>query len=97
MSIFSQILSRGQLIKYHRFVDHNHYELAHNVQITKEMLPSFRIIAYYHTSSNEVVSDSLWLDVEDTCMGKVRDDEEIDKQKMVTQNDNVISMCRIIC
>ena len=42
------------------------------VPITKEMLPSFRILAYYHTNGNEVVSDSVWVDVKDTCMGTVR-------------------------
>lgn len=35
------------------------------------MVPSFRIIAYYHTNDNEVVSDSVWVDVRDTCMGTV--------------------------
>lgn len=40
--------------------------------ITKEMLPSFRIIAYYHTNENELVSDSVWVDVKDSCMGTVR-------------------------
>lgn len=42
------------------------------VSITKEMLPSFRIVAYYHTNANEVVSDSVWVDVKDSCMGSVR-------------------------
>ena len=42
------------------------------VPITKEMLPSFRIVAYYHTDDNEVVSDSVWVDVKDSCMGSVR-------------------------
>ncbi|XP_037546421.1 complement C3-like [Nematolebias whitei] len=65
------ILSRGQLIKYYRYKNNNQNQFALMVQITKEMLPSFRIIAYYHTSSNEVVADSLWVDVEDTCMGKL--------------------------
>lgn len=36
------------------------------------MVPSFRIIAYYHTNDNEMVSDSVWVDVRDTCMGTVR-------------------------
>ena len=35
------------------------------------MLPSFRIIAY-HRDRVEVVSDSVWVDVIDTCMGSVR-------------------------
>lgn len=46
--------------------------ISHMVTINKEMLPSFRIIAYYHPSDNEVVSDSVWVDVEDSCMGSVR-------------------------
>lgn len=41
------------------------------VPIAKEMLPSFRIVAYYHTNDNEVVSDSVWVDVKDSCMGPV--------------------------
>ena len=39
--------------------------------VTKNMLPSFRIIAYYHTNDNEVVSDSVWVDAKDSCMGSV--------------------------
>lgn len=42
------------------------------VPITKDMVPSFRIVAYYHTNDNEMVSDSVWVDVKDTCMGSVR-------------------------
>lgn len=42
------------------------------VPVTKNMMPSFRLIAYYHPSHNEVVSDSVWVDVEDSCMGSVR-------------------------
>lgn len=44
------------------------------VPITMEMLPSFRIIAYYHANANDVVSDSVWVDVKDSCMGSVRHD-----------------------
>lgn len=46
--------------------------ISHTVTIKKEMLPSFRIIAYYHPDDEEVVSDSVWVDVEDSCMGTVR-------------------------
>lgn len=41
------------------------------IPITKEMLPSFRLVAYYHTNDNQVVSDSIWVDVKDSCMGTV--------------------------
>lgn len=46
--------------------------ISQMVTIVKEMLPSFRIVAYYHTNDNEVVSDSVWVDVKDSCMGSVR-------------------------
>ncbi|KAK5619617.1 hypothetical protein CRENBAI_011179, partial [Crenichthys baileyi] len=65
------ILSRGQLVKHFREKNNNLNQMSVIVQITKEMLPSFRIVAYYHTSSNELVSDSVWVDVADTCMGKL--------------------------
>ncbi|KAM3926794.1 venom factor-like [Leptodactylus fuscus] len=36
--------------------------------ITQDLLPSFRIVAYY-TLEYEMVSDSMWVDVVDDCMG----------------------------
>ncbi|XP_053187520.1 complement C3-like isoform X2 [Scomber japonicus] len=66
------ILSRGQLVKHGRFKTERQVLIALIVPITKYMLPSFRIIAYYHTNDNEVVSDSVWVDVKDTCMGSLK-------------------------
>lgn len=42
------------------------------VPVTTNMMPSFRLIAYYHPSDKEVVSDSVWVDVQDSCIGSVR-------------------------
>ncbi|XP_043970376.1 complement C3-like isoform X2 [Gambusia affinis] len=67
------ILSRGQLLQHFREKNINQNQISVTVGVTKEMLPSFRIVAYYHTSSNELVSDSVWVDVTDTCMGKIWD------------------------
>uniref|UniRef100_A0A8C4HNP2 Complement C3 n=1 Tax=Dicentrarchus labrax TaxID=13489 RepID=A0A8C4HNP2_DICLA len=64
------ILSRGQLVSYGRYKTEQLISMM--VPITKEMLPSFRILAYYHTNDNEVVSDSVWVDVEDSCMGSLK-------------------------
>ncbi|XP_038569943.1 complement C3-like isoform X1 [Micropterus salmoides] len=64
------ILSRGQLVKYGRYQTRALTSMT--VIITKDMLPSFRIVAYYFTKDNEVVSDSLWVDVKDTCMGSLK-------------------------
>ncbi|CAL8330687.1 unnamed protein product [Lota lota] len=64
------IQSRGQLVKYGRFRTEL-TSIAMTLPIIKEMLPSFRIIAYHHDRT-EVVSDSIWVDVIDTCMGSLK-------------------------
>ncbi|XP_045902911.1 complement C3-like [Micropterus dolomieu] len=66
------ILSRGQLVKSGRYRTRGQVLISLIVPISKEMLPSFRIIAYYHTNDNEVVSDSVWVDVKDSCMGSLK-------------------------
>ncbi|XP_023276371.1 complement C3-like [Seriola lalandi dorsalis] len=66
------IMSRGQLVKYERYRTKSEVVISKIVHITKDMLPSFRIIVYYHTNDNELVSDSVWVDVEDSCMGSLK-------------------------
>ncbi|KAK5620862.1 hypothetical protein CRENBAI_017565 [Crenichthys baileyi] len=65
------ILSRGQLLNSQRYKTRGQALISLILPITKEMLPSFRIIAYYHPTDNEVVSDSVWVDVKDSCMGSL--------------------------
>uniref|UniRef100_A0A3P8SVT4 Complement component c3a, duplicate 5 n=1 Tax=Amphiprion percula TaxID=161767 RepID=A0A3P8SVT4_AMPPE len=66
------ILSRGRLVKAERYRTRGQALISLILPITKEMLPSFRIVAYYHPSDNEVVSDSVWVDVKDSCMGSLK-------------------------
>lgn len=66
------VLSRGQLVIHKRYRSRGQVLISQNIPITKEMLPSFRIIAYFHPNDNEVVSDSVWVDVKDTCMGSLK-------------------------
>ncbi|XP_027529518.1 venom factor-like isoform X2 [Neopelma chrysocephalum] len=40
-----------------------------SLPVTPELIPSFRIVAYYHVLPGEIVADSVWVDVQDTCMG----------------------------
>uniref|UniRef100_A0A3B3I5E3 Anaphylatoxin-like domain-containing protein n=1 Tax=Oryzias latipes TaxID=8090 RepID=A0A3B3I5E3_ORYLA len=63
------ITSRGQLVKFGRYKTIGQVLISLIVPVTKEMLPSFRIVAFYHPSHNEVVSDSVWVDVKESCMG----------------------------
>ncbi|XP_040271047.1 venom factor-like [Bufo bufo] len=39
-----------------------------SLPIKEEFIPSFRLVAYYIVG-NEIVSDSIWVDVTDSCMG----------------------------
>ncbi|KAA0721775.1 Complement C3 [Triplophysa tibetana] len=63
------IISKGQIIKVDRFKRRGQSLVTLSLPVTKDMVPSFRFVAYYHVGSDEVVSDSVWVDVKDTCMG----------------------------
>ncbi|XP_053713324.1 complement C3-like isoform X2 [Synchiropus splendidus] len=65
------LMSKGQLV---RFIRKKKQGIMRNliIPITKELVPSFRIIAYYHAAENELVSDSVWVDVHDTCTGTLK-------------------------
>nr|XP_055060091.1 complement C3-like [Misgurnus anguillicaudatus] len=65
------ILSKGQIVKAGRFKRRGQSLVTLYLLVTKDMVPSFRFVAYYHVGSNEVVSDSVWVDVKNTCMGKL--------------------------
>uniref|UniRef100_A0A8C8GKI5 Anaphylatoxin-like domain-containing protein n=1 Tax=Oncorhynchus tshawytscha TaxID=74940 RepID=A0A8C8GKI5_ONCTS len=67
------ILSKGQLINSQK-IEWNKGQglMSLPLVVNKDMIPSFRVVAYYHVGHNEVVSDSVWIDVKDTCMGLVR-------------------------
>ncbi|XP_016110818.1 complement C3-like isoform X2 [Sinocyclocheilus grahami] len=73
------ILSKGQIVKADRFKRRGESLVILPVTVTKDMVPSFRFVAYYHVGSSEVVSDSVWVDVKDTCMGTLQIDV---KEKM---------------
>uniref|UniRef100_A0A3P9A5N0 Anaphylatoxin-like domain-containing protein n=1 Tax=Esox lucius TaxID=8010 RepID=A0A3P9A5N0_ESOLU len=67
------ILSKGQIIHFKKLEwKKGQGLLAVDMDVTKNMVPSIRVVAYYHVGTEEVVSDSVWVDVLDTCMGKVR-------------------------
>ncbi|RVE75819.1 hypothetical protein OJAV_G00002530 [Oryzias javanicus] len=65
------ITSRGQLVQFGRYKTIGQVLISLMIPVTKEMLPSFRIVAFYHPTDDEVVSDSVWVDVKDSCMGSL--------------------------
>ncbi|XP_048051363.1 complement C3-like [Megalobrama amblycephala] len=66
------ILSKGQIVQANRFKRRGQSLVTLSLSVTKDMVPSFRFVAYYHVGSTEVVSDSVWVDVKDTCMGTLK-------------------------
>ncbi|KAK7161089.1 hypothetical protein R3I94_003924 [Phoxinus phoxinus] len=66
------ILSKGQIVQASRFKRRGQSLVALTLPVTKDMVPSFRFVAYYHVGASEVVSASVWVDVKDTCMGTLK-------------------------
>ncbi|XP_056621769.1 complement C3-like isoform X2 [Triplophysa dalaica] len=76
------IINKGQILSVGREKTSEQSLISVHLPVTKDMVPSFRIVGYYHVGSDEVVSDSVWVDVKDTCMGtlKLKLKEEGEKQ-----------------
>ncbi|XP_056141654.1 complement C4-B [Lampris incognitus] len=68
--LYYMVLSRGVLVK------HGSLEFGittrHRVEITSDMVPSFRLIAYYYSQDGDIIADSVWVDVKDECEKKIR-------------------------
>ncbi|XP_067320118.1 venom factor-like [Anolis sagrei] len=64
------IFSKGRILKAGRQPRSAGQNLVTmSLPITPNLIPSFRIVAYYQVRNREIVADSVWVDVEDTCMG----------------------------
>ncbi|XP_030606146.1 complement C4-like [Archocentrus centrarchus] len=64
-SLHYMVLSRGSLIKEGSL--QLGITVKHNLLITPDMVPSFRVIGYYHNANNQLIADSVWVDVRDEC------------------------------
>uniref|UniRef100_A0A8C3HQN5 Complement C3 n=1 Tax=Chrysemys picta bellii TaxID=8478 RepID=A0A8C3HQN5_CHRPI len=64
------ILNKGKIIRVGRQARQEGQNLVTmSLPITPDLMPSFRIVAYYQVANSEIVADSVWLDIQDTCMG----------------------------
>ncbi|XP_009941067.2 complement C4-A [Opisthocomus hoazin] len=60
-----------------------------NLKITEKMVPAFRFLAYYFIANKghqEIVADSVWVDVTDVCEGKIKVRTE---QEIYEPTDNI--------
>lgn len=70
----SQVLNKGKIIVAERMDVTGHQVTGVELMVTPEMLPSFRFVAFYSIpweGREEVVPDSIWVDVADSCAGGV--------------------------
>ncbi|XP_016045038.1 complement C3 [Erinaceus europaeus] len=72
------VLSKGQIVyAKHQLKSQGSVYTSAIIDVTSEMLPSFRILAFYllpkgRGQDPELVADSLWIDVVDRCMGTLK-------------------------
>ncbi|XP_068460339.1 complement C3-like [Clinocottus analis] len=69
------VLSKGKIIAAERVDVADQLVTAVVLTVTPEMMPSFRFVAFYSIPwkvREEVVSDSIWVDVADSCVGGLK-------------------------
>nr|XP_033772923.1 complement C4-like [Geotrypetes seraphini] len=62
------VLNKGQILSVHRVQHSEHTRIQ--LPITEKMIPAFRFVAYYYLA-DEIVANSIWVDVVDSCQGKL--------------------------
>ncbi|KAK7930619.1 hypothetical protein WMY93_007014 [Mugilogobius chulae] len=69
------VLNKGRILKSKRLNVASQVEIVDSLSVTPDMMPSFRVVAFYSlpwTREEEVVSDSIYVDVTDSCAKKVK-------------------------
>ncbi|KAG8441486.1 hypothetical protein GDO86_007014 [Hymenochirus boettgeri] len=87
------VLSKGRIVDKGRSNRQKGQSfVATSLTVTKEFMPSFRIVAYYIGEQNEIVSDSVWVDVLESCMGTIEFGPNPDKPFVNPEPSKGISM-----
>ncbi|NXN22881.1 CO4 protein, partial [Nycticryphes semicollaris] len=69
---YYMVVAKGQAVLLGRVPSSNK---RINLKITEKMVPAFRFLAYYFAANEdhqEIVADSVWVDVMDICEGKIK-------------------------
>ncbi|XP_027013009.2 complement C4 [Tachysurus fulvidraco] len=67
--IYYLVVSKGRVLKAGR-VQRTDLTFI-NLPFSVDMVPAFRLVAYYYTQDGKIVADSVWVDVKDVCKGQV--------------------------
>nr|XP_033805868.1 complement C4-A-like [Geotrypetes seraphini] len=68
-SFYYMIMMKGKVVQLGKLQSS---EKSFKLSITKAMVPAFRLLAYYYMGeSNEIIADSVWIDIKDVCEGKI--------------------------
>ncbi|XP_065117363.1 complement C4-A-like [Paramisgurnus dabryanus] len=67
--IYYMIVSRGSLRETNSVALSSVVKLR--IPISSEMIPSFRLIAFFYDMGGDIIADSVWVDVKDMCEGKL--------------------------
>ncbi|NXU49474.1 CO4 protein, partial [Turnix velox] len=69
---YYMVVAKGQVVLLGRIPSSNKII---NLKITEKMVPAFRFLAYYFIKNEgrqDIVADSVWVDVKDVCEGKIK-------------------------
>ncbi|NXX07767.1 CO4A protein, partial [Larus smithsonianus] len=86
---YYMVVAKGQAVLLGRVPSSNKII---SLKITEKMVPAFRFLAYYFVANEgrqEIVADSVWVDVTDVCEGKIKVRTEQEKYEP-TDNINLL-------
>ncbi|XP_077942596.1 complement C5 isoform X2 [Gasterosteus aculeatus] len=71
------VLSKGKLVNFgsQKFISASDHKQTLSFEVTGAMVPSVRVLVYFILTgegTNELVADSVWLDVRDKCVNRLR-------------------------
>ena len=82
MIIFIQVVSKGQIVANQTKSSANN-TIQLDLQVTFDMVPHARLIAYFIDENNQIVADSVWFDVSHSCKSDVsRKNTNISKRNL---------------
>ncbi|KAJ8256443.1 hypothetical protein COCON_G00185950 [Conger conger] len=68
--IYYMIFSKGRVVRMNKVQRSEVTSVS--LPFSHDLVPAFRVVAYYFASPTEFVADSVWVDVQDVCEGQVR-------------------------